>query len=91
MMRWRRFSISFRRRLWFVVGLGLITTAGCGGDTNQPKVNPGDSSTTYKVPPPPPLENGKVVTSPSKGAIPKGTMSARELRDFKKKQRGEQP
>ena len=87
MVRLRSLSRSFRRPIWFGVGLGIIATAGCG-DPDKPKVKEGDSSTTYAVPPPPKMEDGKPGASSKDG---KGHMSARELRDYKRKQQGQQP
>ena len=76
---------SLRRPIWFVAGVGIIVTAGCG-ENSKPTVKAGDSATSYEVPPPPKIEDGKPVASSGKGS-----MSARELRDFRKKQQGQTP
>jgi hypothetical protein len=84
MVRLQSLSCSLRRPIWFVVGVGIIVTAGCGQTSSKTTVKAGDSSTTYQVPPPPKMEDGKPVASSGKGS-----MSARELRDYKKKQQGQ--
>jgi hypothetical protein len=85
MVRLPNLSRSLRRPIWFVAGVGIIVTAGCG-ETSKPTVKAGDSATSYEVPPPPKIEDGKPVASSGKGS-----MSARELRDFRKKQQGQTP
>jgi hypothetical protein len=72
-----------RRPIWFIAGVVIILTAGCG-ETSKPTVKAGDSATTYEVPPPPKFEDGKPVASSGKGS-----MSSRELRDYRKKQQGQ--
>jgi hypothetical protein len=80
-------SRASRRPIWLLLGAGIIVTAGCD-DSTKPTVNPASTATTYEVPPPPKIVDGKPIASPNVG---RGTMSARELRDYRKKQQGNQP
>jgi hypothetical protein len=86
MLRFGRPSRSFRILLQLGVGVAIGVTAGCSGESDKPKVKPGDTSTTYNVPPPPDKQEGK-----TKPANKQGSMSARELRDFKQKNQPAQP
>jgi hypothetical protein len=77
---------SWRFPLGLGVGIAFLATAGCG-EAEKPAVKPGDSSTTYNVPAPPTDVHGKGKSGQGK----KGTMSARELRDFRNKETKAQP
>lgn len=85
MVRLQTLSRSLRRLTWFVAGVGIVVIAGCG-EKSTTTVKAGDSATTYEVPPPPKIEDGKPVASSGKGS-----MSSRELRDYRKKQQGQAP
>jgi hypothetical protein len=86
MVRLQRHARAIRGVLWLGIGLGVVAPTGCGeGEAEKPKVKAGDASTTYNVPPPPPTE-GKSVADPKQSQRPGGMMSARELRDFRRKQ-----
>jgi hypothetical protein len=78
---------TLRKTIWLLLGAGIIMTAGCD-DSPKPTVKAGTTATTYEVPPPPKIVDGNPITSPNVG---KGSMSARELRDYRKKQQGNQP
>ncbi|WZO95933.1 hypothetical protein EP7_002906 [Isosphaeraceae bacterium EP7] len=69
-----------------VIGFGVVGISGCG-EANVPKVKPGDPSTTYTVNAPPP---DSIAGSAKPGKASKGTMSARELRDYRQKQKAGQ-
>jgi hypothetical protein len=81
------FSGSFRRIIRVGIGVGVIAMAGCRG-SDKPKPEAGSPSTAYKVSPPPTLKDGKPVGNPPGGRMGKGTMSAREFRDYRRKQKG---
>jgi hypothetical protein len=81
-------SRSFQRIIRVGVGLGVIAAAGCGGSA-KPKLEEGSTSTAHKVLPPPTLKDGKPVGIPPGGGIGKGTMSAREFRDYRRTQAGQ--
>jgi hypothetical protein len=85
MVRLQSLSRSLRGLIWFLAGIGIVVIAGCS-ETSKTTVKAGDSATTYDVPPPPKIEEGKPVAPSGKGS-----MSARELRDFRKKQQGQTP
>ena len=81
-------SGSFRRIFRVGIGLGVIATAGCGG-SDKPRPEAGSPSTASKISPPPTLKDGQPVGNPPGGGrMGKGTMSAREFRDYRRKQKG---
>ena len=82
-------NLTRRAVLSSSMGLGVIAAAGCGG-SDKPAVGSDNRSTAHKVLPPPTMKNGKPVGNPSGGRMGKGTMSAREFREYRKKQM-EQP
>ena len=80
MVRLRTLSFSFRKMLHLSIAVGILATSGCN-ETAKPTVKAGDSATTYVVPPPPANPD-----DPKAGKAGGGSMSARELRNFKQKQ-----